>query len=74
MRKVIVSCVMYYVYEAEISDGLTIEDEDMIINEVDGQDPIYKKICNIALNDKIEVTDAEIYSVMDAETGEILSE
>lgn len=74
MRKVTVSCVVYYVYEAEVSDDLTLEDESRVIDEVDGQDPIYKKICDMALKDKVGITAAEICSVIDAETGEILSE
>lgn len=72
MRKVTVSCVVYYVYEAEIFND--VEAECDIIAAVDGQDPVYRKICDIASKDGVGITAAEICSVMDAETGEILSE
>lgn len=71
MRKVYVSCVVYYGYEAEIPDDLDIEDEWRVIDEVDGQDPIYQQIRKA---EGVEEVTGEILSVRDAVTGEPLSE
>lgn len=71
MRKVYVSCVVYYGYEAEIPDDLNTEDEWRVIDEVDGQDPVYQQIRK---TEGIEEVTGEILSVKDEATDEWLSE
>ena len=71
MRKVYVSCVVYYGYEAEIPDDLDTEDEGRVIDEVDGQDPIYQTLLK---TEGVEDVVGEILSVKDEATGEWLCE
>ena len=71
MRKVYVSCVVYYGYEAEIPDDFDATDEWKVIDEVDGQDPIYQQIRK---TEGVEEVTGEILSVRDEATGEWLSE
>lgn len=71
MRKVYVACVVYYGYEAEIPEDLDTEDECRVLDEVDGQDPIYQTILK---TEGVEDATGEILSVKDEATGEWLSE
>lgn len=69
MRKVIVNCVVEYSYAAELSDEVDLNDVSDVFSNVDGQDPVYQTIRREANN-----VAGDIVSVIDAETGEILSE
>lgn len=71
MRKVYVSCVVYYDYEAEIPEDLDTEDEGRVIDEVDGQDPIYQTILK---TEGVKGVAGEILSVKDEATDEWLCE
>lgn len=69
MRKVIVNCVVEYSCAAELSDEVDLNDVSDVFSNVDGQDPVYQTIRREANN-----VAGDIVSVIDAETGEILSE
>jgi hypothetical protein len=71
MRKVYVSCVVYYGYEAEIPDDLDTTVEGNVLDEVDGQDPVYQALLNTAGAEEVA---GEILSVKDEATGEDLCE
>lgn len=70
MRKVYVSCVVFYGYEAEIPDDLDTKDGDKILDEVDGQDPIFQTLLK---TEGVEDVTGEILSVKDEATDELLS-
>lgn len=68
MRKVSVSTSLFYTFSCEIPDELT---GDEAMNYCDFEDPVFKSFCKILEKNNLNY-DAEINSIIDEETDEVL--
>jgi len=65
--KVSVYATVNYSYEVDVPDG-----EEDLISYCDCEDPVFQSLCKVLDKGRVEY-DAEITSIVDSKTGDILA-